>query len=769
MKNITLVRTHYSHWASRSGYCLLSEYLQKSRAFTFKEIVTRNDRIRSGNTWKDTWRSCGMPWYSPEDHLSECMVHEECYPRRSDLVHFFDGEKGYYYSQTLSRKKNARVVATYHQPPSVMDRYGLLGDKGQLEHLDRLVILSESQRSFFEDHVAPDRIVCIPHGVDTAFYRPARERVRRRRKFRCLSVGFWLRDLMVMERVIRAFRERSNVVFQIVGLQAGAENEAVDRTIYASLKKCPNVRLYENIEDGKLLELYQSADVLFLPLTDCTANNVLLEALSCGLPILTTDHSGTRYYLDNDGACFARPGDVKDTVERLRAIVSQDEMRKTLSERGRQRAEERYAWEKIALRYHELYKEILNKPRKPRRRDLTLKKAMCTVVSSDFLQQALALYLSATKHGDCDFFILVADDHHDAERFREVQQRVNGRLTLLRRRDLQRNLAFHYDEDSLRWALKPSLMLHLLETLRYDAVMFADNDVCFFESYDFLFKELERSAVLLTPHWRPINPEENLAQFTCNFSHGLYNAGFIGASRKGVEALRWWEHVCKVRCEKREGEGFYVDQRYLDALPVYFDGVRVLDHKGCNVAEWNAEHLPRVAVGGKSFVEIWPIVFIHFTGLTIKRIDENRDPALEAYLETYRKLLNEAERLMAQEELDLLEAMDRSPCEADVTEEKPEASPTASIDLCVAVDFMNIPNFLLQLESIRTSFRVMPTVWALCADYESYDFLKRLKDRVELVVWRELKSYRLEKLRKRYENCQTGFTLGATPFFLGIS
>ena len=759
LDRLIVVRTRYDHWAGRSGYSLLSEYLASSCGFEVREIITKRAK------GADTENGCPhypLPWYSHADQASECELHQVVAGQKECIVHFFDGEKGFYYSSGLPDSYNCQLIATYHQPPSILEKKRLLGDRHHLQRLDSLIILSESQRSYFENYIDPEKIHCIPHGVDTRYFMPSQIRPNYSSRVRILTVGFWLRDLELIAEIAHAFKDARDVVFQLVGLKSGVKNDAVAQTVYERLDHLPNVELFECLSDKQLLQMYQGADVLLLPLIDCTASNVLLEGMACGLPILTTDLPATHFYVPDDSGLFADTGDKQQFIRHLEALVPDSELRNSMGICSRKTAESTFAWDIVTKQYADMLRGLGNS--KHIHTAKRQKRAICTVITSDYLVQALSLHNSAARFSDFDFFVLVADHHFSPEKFSRTKTGLSGTATLLCLDDISCPRRDYINEDSLRWALKSSLMIHLLEKLKYDAVIFADNDLCFFQSCDFLFDALRHHSVILTPHWRPIEPSLNEIQFRNNFLHGLYNAGFIGACSKGLPALRWWQQACLYRCEKNESEGFYVDQRYLDIMPVHFDNVHIIKHKGCNVAEWNMEHLPRIMHEGKLFAENWPVVFIHFTGITIERIRTGMEPELARYYQEYLRIINQAEQFIQDNNLSLSEDESRLP-------EKCINSHTAWI-FCAVIDFLTLPNFLMMLESVR-SFHPSAEFHVMCSDYESYGFLTNLSPpSVSIHYWRELDSYQLNKQRLEFEEGgaregdQNCFRRTCIPFFL---
>ena len=91
---LVTVRTRFRHWAQRSGYSLLPEYLQAGGRTRVREIVTNKiPRIEHGD-WARSWRPPPIPWYAPEDQLSECELRRQLSEAPADVAHFLDGENG---------------------------------------------------------------------------------------------------------------------------------------------------------------------------------------------------------------------------------------------------------------------------------------------------------------------------------------------------------------------------------------------------------------------------------------------------------------------------------------------------------------------------------------------------------------------------------------------------------------------------------------------------------------------------------------------------
>jgi hypothetical protein len=62
--------------------------------------------------------------------------------------------------------------------------------------------------------------------------------------------------------------------------------------------------------------------------------------------------------------------------------------------------------------------------------------------------------------------------------------------------------------------------------------------------------------------------------------------------------------------------GIFVDQKWIDLAPLFFEGIYILKHKGYNMAWWNFNDRKLFEQNGDYYVnsENYPLVFFHFSG-----------------------------------------------------------------------------------------------------------------------------------------------------------
>lgn len=247
--------------------------------------------------------------------------------------------------------------------------------------------------------------------------------------------------------------------------------------------------------------------------------------------------------------------------------------------------------------------------------------SFCTITTSSHWFKTLALAKSVEFWGG-HLHILLLDNNQDTDKQGLKNLSVYS-LDSIKNPIIQAfKKKYQTKKDAFRWSLKPVFIEFLLN--KEDGIIYVDNDIYFFNDFSFLFDDLKQFDILLSPHYYPYNPEENQNWLEANFRVGLYNAGFFGANKNAKEILAWWAKCCLYRCEKNYFRGLFDDQKYLDLVPIIHPNTKVLEHKGCNVAEWNAEICVKNEKEGAVFInEVYPLIFYHFNAYSLRLLDKN--------------------------------------------------------------------------------------------------------------------------------------------------
>ncbi len=264
---------------------------------------------------------------------------------------------------------------------------------------------------------------------------------------------------------------------------------------------------------------------------------------------------------------------------------------------------------------------------------MKLTQTFCTTSTRSHLYKCFALAESIAKYKGELIVLLTDAKSYEEDPPENVQviflDDVNSSLAN------QIKIKYKSSPDKLRWSLKPVLIIHLLA--KHNKVIYLDNDLFFFNDFNFLFDHLEISPLLLTPHHYPRDPKKELNWFEANFRVGLYNAGFIGANTDAISTLEWWAKACLYRCEKNYWRGLFDDQKYLDLFPIIDPSTKTLQHLGCNVAAWNKdicaldEHSEMLLIN-----ETFPLIFYHFNAYSFTHLAKD-SKILKRYFTSLKK------------------------------------------------------------------------------------------------------------------------------------
>jgi len=171
-------------------------------------------------------------------------------------------------------------------------------------------------------------------------------------------------------------------------------------------------------------------------------------------------------------------------------------------------------------------------------------------------------------------------------------------------------------------AVKGAAARHILEQPGCEKLFYFDPDIAVFNPMDDVVDLLDTHDIVLTPHQTEPAPRDARQNIMDNelssLQHGAFNLGFIALANRaeGQRCAAWWDERLRDWCHDRKDIGVFVDQKWCDLIPCFFDGVKVLRDPGYNVASWNLSHRRIEVTGaGQALVNRKPLRFFHFTKL----------------------------------------------------------------------------------------------------------------------------------------------------------
>jgi len=265
-----------------------------------------------------------------------------------DRYHYRPREAFHVLSKIVERCKAIAIA--------FLEGCSVLIGKRNLVLSDQITTLSlPLKKMLVEMGISEEKIEYISNGVDTDFFKPASQDAKKalRKKWSLpenkkiiLSIGRF-----VPKKGLDIFIKAADPEYQLIIVTNCNQIKLIN--------EAPGpVHLFDPMAQEKLLEIYQASDVFVLAAKgEDVFSLVLMEAMACGLPIVTSNDPFYRNYVDEAHVALIEP--TSDNIRTyIKRLINDQPLYARMSAYSRSTAERVFSWDARIKRYLAIYERL---------------------------------------------------------------------------------------------------------------------------------------------------------------------------------------------------------------------------------------------------------------------------------------------------------------------------------------------------------------------------------------------------------------------------
>jgi glycosyltransferase involved in cell wall biosynthesis len=223
-----------------------------------------------------------------------------------------------------------------------------------------IVTPSNWLKELVEESMSPrNKISLIYNGIDQSIYKP-RNKLRIRRKlgidikkkvilFNSIGRNNPYKGFSYLMEALKKIKNKNNILLLIIGDDKDFKAKGFDTM---------NIGFINS--EKKMSEYYACADILLYPSIQDNCPLVVLEAMSCGLPIVTFDTGGIPELVQHKKTGYiAKYKDVDDLFKGMNLLLKNPDLRKKYGFQARKRVKKYFTLKKQTQNYLRLYNKLL--------------------------------------------------------------------------------------------------------------------------------------------------------------------------------------------------------------------------------------------------------------------------------------------------------------------------------------------------------------------------------------------------------------------------
>ena len=321
---------------------------------------------------------------------------------RPDIVHFELGYgiyREFFLYYFLPETKNYRVVLTVHDPPALVGEplhvlqnilineevailaselwrrdHSFFIEKWAYHQADAVISLSEQGIARIREQFGPrNHLFMLPHGIDIPKLNKSSHKDRRSSLGRLLYFGYLHPDKGV-ETLIKAVQQLEEGTYHLtiageaykVNDEGALQNERYRQDLIKQANSSTHrnmIQFLDFVSDEEVSVLFQQSDMLILPYRKSSvlsASGVLVQGMSYGLPIITTDvRAITEYVQHGSTAWLVPPDSPNELAVAIQRLWENPDIMDRIGLAAYNKCIQRFNWTKVASQAVDVYLQLL--------------------------------------------------------------------------------------------------------------------------------------------------------------------------------------------------------------------------------------------------------------------------------------------------------------------------------------------------------------------------------------------------------------------------
>jgi len=222
-----------------------------------------------------------------------------------------------------------------------------------------IIAITKQIQNLYARWVDKEKTSTIPFGVDTETFKPTKI-TQPQKELEILYGGslYALKGVPFLIRAIAQARQNKiNANLTIVG--EGAQKETLIALV-KTLQIEKHVKFEGFVPNSKMPMYYNRCDIFCFPTLGEPFGKAVVEAMACGKPVIATNVGGTAEIIQNrENGILVPPANSEAIAAEITRLINDPQESRRIGKKARETIVERFSWEKIAEKYHQLYSALL--------------------------------------------------------------------------------------------------------------------------------------------------------------------------------------------------------------------------------------------------------------------------------------------------------------------------------------------------------------------------------------------------------------------------